>query len=113
MPWQKTTPMIERLNLLNLIQLYHTRLWTMTARCTRFGISRKPAIRGWDVTCKKVSRGSRRSLAFPATVHTASLQKSPLCCWRLSACIRIGDLGRSYPTWLGTALRAWMDAISS
>jgi transposase len=38
MPWQKTTPMIERLN---LIELYHTWLWTMTARCTRFGISRK------------------------------------------------------------------------
>jgi putative transposase len=38
MPWQKTTPMTERLN---FIELYQTRLWSMTELCTRFGISRK------------------------------------------------------------------------
>jgi putative transposase len=38
MPWKKTTPMPERLN---LIELYHTRLWTMTELCPRFGIGRK------------------------------------------------------------------------
>jgi hypothetical protein len=38
MPWKKTTPMTERLN---FIELYHTRLWSMTELCTRFGISRK------------------------------------------------------------------------
>jgi putative transposase len=38
MPWKKTTPMTERLN---FIELYQTRLWTMTELCTRFGISRK------------------------------------------------------------------------
>ena len=38
MPWKKTTPMTERLS---FIDLYHTRLWSMTELCTRFGISRK------------------------------------------------------------------------
>jgi putative transposase len=38
MPWKKTTPMTERLN---FIELYHTRLWSMTELCRRFGISRK------------------------------------------------------------------------
>jgi putative transposase len=38
MPWKKTTPMTARLN---FIELYQTRLWSMTARCTRFGISRQ------------------------------------------------------------------------
>jgi len=38
MPGKKTTPMTGRLN---FIALYHTRLWSMTELCTRFGISRK------------------------------------------------------------------------
>jgi putative transposase len=38
MPWQKTTPMTERLS---VIELYQTRLWSMTERCTRVNISRK------------------------------------------------------------------------
>lgn len=43
MPWKKTTPMTERLN---FIALYQTRLWRMTERCTRFGISRKTGDKG-------------------------------------------------------------------
>jgi putative transposase len=38
MTWKKTTPMTERRS---CIELYHTRLWSMTELCTRFGISRK------------------------------------------------------------------------
>jgi putative transposase len=38
MPWTKTTPMTERRSFL---ELYQTRLWRMTERCTRFNIRRK------------------------------------------------------------------------
>jgi hypothetical protein len=38
MPWQKTTPMTERLS---FVELYQTHLWSMTELCTRFNISRK------------------------------------------------------------------------
>ena len=38
MPWTKTTPMTEHLNFL---ELYQTRLWSMTELCTRFCIRRK------------------------------------------------------------------------
>jgi putative transposase len=38
MPWQKTTPMTERLS---SIELYQTRLWSMTELCTRVNISRQ------------------------------------------------------------------------
>src|SRR5215211_6464146 len=43
MPWKKTTPMTERLN---FIELYQTRLWSMTELGTRFGISRKTGYKG-------------------------------------------------------------------
>jgi putative transposase len=38
MPWKKTPPMTERLR---FIELYQTRLWSMTELGTRFAISRK------------------------------------------------------------------------
>jgi putative transposase len=43
MPWKKTTPMTERLS---FIELYQTRLCSMSELCTRVTIRRKPGDKG-------------------------------------------------------------------
>jgi hypothetical protein len=66
MPWQKTTPMTERLS---CIALYQTRLWSMTELGTRFNSSRKPGDKGLRRDAQEGFSGlqekSRAPLSWP------------------------------------------------
>jgi putative transposase len=66
MPWKQTTPMTERLS---FIELYQTRLWSMTELRTRFSISRKTGdkwLRRYSQEgCSGLQEKSRAPLSCP------------------------------------------------
>jgi putative transposase len=66
MPWKKTTPMTERLSLL---ERYQTRLWRMTELCTRFHSRRKTGYkwlrRDSQEGCSGFQAKSRAPLSCP------------------------------------------------
>ena len=101
MPWQKTTPLTERLS---CIALYQTRLWSMTERCTRFNISRKTGYqwlrRSAQEGCSGLPATSRAPLACPhriaADVAAVRLAAKPLPpSWGPRK--RLPELARHYP----------------
>ena len=67
----------------------------------RFGISRKTGYKWLGRDWRGLLRGSERTSHSPSPV-TALAPDSRSHAVGGPACIRVGDLGRSYPTWLGT-----------
>jgi hypothetical protein len=74
MPWQKTTPMTARRS---FIELYQTRLWSMTELCTRCNISRKTGYkwlrRDWQEGSSGLQEKRRAPFATPACCGLSKL----------------------------------------
>jgi hypothetical protein len=99
MPWKKTPPMTERLS---LIELYQTRLWSMTELCTRFDISRKTAYKWLRRYSQDGLSGLQEKRRAPLCMKTCDRHgKWPSLQWELASPISGGHVVREHLTGMG------------